>query len=159
MMAAKKSERVKRPGVFNWKEDESARGYIIKRFTTIESLIDAIVCSYYFPGHKPPREFLEDLLYDDSFSFEMRRRTFEKILRREGAFSEKFMQANLLIRWHDVRHVARGSGARYDGDPRRARPHASQHDRSLPSQRLGGSRRTVRRALPGAPLDWTFNRH
>lgn len=68
------------------------RGMIIERFATTEALIDAVICSYYFPGTKPPREFLEDVLYDESFSFAFRRNIFEKILRHEGLFDDKRMQ-------------------------------------------------------------------
>ena len=79
-------------GRLNASAGAGARGSIIERFATTEAVIDAMICSYYFPGAKPPREFLEDVVFDASFSFELRRRVFEKILRREGLFDDSRMQ-------------------------------------------------------------------
>jgi hypothetical protein len=112
------ARRQPRPGVLNPSMDDSARGMIVKRFTALEALIDAIVCSYYFGAHKPPREFLEDVLYDESFSFAMRRSVFEKILKREGAYSEPFMQdvRRMSKLRNEAAHVRRGHS--FDGEER-----------------------------------------
>jgi hypothetical protein len=102
--AAKKGSLAPRVGVLNPSREASARGSIIERFATLEALIDTVICSYYFGDHEPPREFQEDVLFDEGFSFGLRRTIFEKIFRREDAYDRAIMQD--IHRMNRVRNEA-----------------------------------------------------
>jgi hypothetical protein len=54
------------------------RGEIIEKFINIESMMNAIISQHYFK--KVVRQFYLEVLYDEYFSFGLRRRILEKIL-------------------------------------------------------------------------------
>ena len=54
------------------------RAEVIERFINVEWLIDAIICQHYLK--KTFKNFLLEVLYDEYFSFALKRRILEKIL-------------------------------------------------------------------------------
>jgi hypothetical protein len=84
---------------FNATIRAATRGTIIERLARFEALIDILIRGYYFPNAKPTREFQDDILYDEGFSFGLRRSVLEKILRRERLYEED--------RMHDIRKMNR----------------------------------------------------
>ena len=55
------------------------RSEVIERFINIETIIDAIICQHYFKRVLMP--FLLEVLYDEYFSFGLKRRILEKIVK------------------------------------------------------------------------------
>jgi len=56
------------------------RSNVIERFINIETIINSIISQHYLKRVETP--FLLEVLYDEYFSFALRRRILEKILRR-----------------------------------------------------------------------------
>ena len=54
------------------------RAEVIERFINMEWLINAIICQHYFKRVLMP--FLLEVLYDEYFSFALKRRILEKII-------------------------------------------------------------------------------
>jgi hypothetical protein len=55
------------------------RAEVIEKFITIETLIDSIICQHYFK--KMLMNFWLEVLYDEYFSFHLKRRILEKIVK------------------------------------------------------------------------------
>ena len=62
----------------NENELKAARGEVIDKFATIETAINAIISQHYLKSVN--REFIIEVLCDESFSFGLRRRILEKIV-------------------------------------------------------------------------------
>ncbi len=56
------------------------RGEVIEKFINIESIIDAIITQYYFK--RVLESFVLEVLYDEYFSFGLKRRILQKILQK-----------------------------------------------------------------------------
>jgi hypothetical protein len=57
------------------------RAEVIERFINIETIIDAIICQHYFKKGGMVINFYLEVLYDEYFSFALKRRILEKIIR------------------------------------------------------------------------------
>jgi len=68
------------------------RAEVIERFINIETIIDAIICQHYFK--KMLINFYLEVLYDEYFSFGLKRRILEKIVK--GIDSQKVQDLNRL---------------------------------------------------------------
>ena len=55
------------------------RAEVIERFINIETLIDVVICQHYFD--KVEMKFYLEVLYDEYFTFGLKRRILEKIAR------------------------------------------------------------------------------
>ena len=55
------------------------RAEVIEKFINIESIIDVIISQHYFK--LPNKSFIFEVLYDEYFSFALKRRILEKIIR------------------------------------------------------------------------------
>jgi hypothetical protein len=55
------------------------RAEVIERFINVETLVDAIICQHYFK--KMIINFYLEVLYDEYFSFGLKRRILEKIVK------------------------------------------------------------------------------
>jgi len=55
------------------------RAEVIERFINVESLLNAIICQHYF--NKLKKSFYYEVLYDEYFSFGLRRSIFKKIIK------------------------------------------------------------------------------
>ena len=69
------------------------RAEVIERFINIETLIDSIICQYYFK--KMLINFYLEVLYDEYFSFALKRRILEKII-KDDIDSQKVQDLNRL---------------------------------------------------------------
>jgi len=56
------------------------RGLVIEQMINLETIISAIICQHYF--NRVRKDFLLDMLYDEYFSFALKRRIFEKIIKK-----------------------------------------------------------------------------
>ena len=56
------------------------RTEVITRFINLETMINSIICNYYM--HKLDKNFILDILYDENFTFSLRRNILFKILKR-----------------------------------------------------------------------------
>jgi len=68
------------------------RAEVIERFTNIETLLDAIICQHYFK--KMLMSFYLEVLYDEYFSFGLKRRILEKIVKNID--TQKVQELNRL---------------------------------------------------------------
>jgi hypothetical protein len=68
------------------------RSEVIERFINIETLVDAIICQHYFK--KMLINFYLEVLYDEYFSFGLKRRILEKIVKNIN--SQKMQDLNRL---------------------------------------------------------------
>ncbi len=68
------------------------RSEVIERFINIEWIINAIISQHYFK--KPLKPFLFEVLYDEYFSFALKRRILEKIIKNID--SQKVQELNRL---------------------------------------------------------------
>ena len=68
------------------------RAEVIERFINIESIIDAIICQHYFK--RVIMKFYFEVLYDEYFSFGLKRRILEKIFK--DIDSQKLQDLNRL---------------------------------------------------------------
>lgn len=66
------------------------RNEVIEKFINIETLMNAIICQHYF--HRVITGFFLEVLYDEHFSFSLRRNIFEKILKKLGKYENKKIQ-------------------------------------------------------------------
>ena len=68
------------------------RSEVIERFINIETIVDAIICQHYFK--KMLINFYLEVLYDEYFSFGLKRRILEKIVKNID--SQKIQDLNRL---------------------------------------------------------------
>jgi len=68
------------------------RSEVIERFINIETIIDAIICQHYFK--KMSINFYLEVLYDEYFTFGLKRRILEKIVKNID--SQKVRDLNRL---------------------------------------------------------------
>lgn len=68
------------------------RADVIERFINIETIINAIICQHYFK--KVIISFYLEVLYDEYFSFGLKRRILEKIVKNID--TQKFQELNRL---------------------------------------------------------------
>ena len=69
------------------------RAEVIERFINIETLIDAIICQHYFK--RMLISFYLEVLYDEYFSFGLKRRILEKIV-KDDIDNKKVQELNRL---------------------------------------------------------------
>ena len=86
----------------NMKRTAELRGNVVNRFAQVESMIDIVIALYYLGGSLT-KEFHDDVLTDEHFSFALRRSLLEKLLRREGCLDTKKMER--LHRLNRVRNL------------------------------------------------------
>jgi len=65
------------------------RAEIIGRFINVEWMINAIICQHYLK--KVRKSFMLEVLYDEYFSFALRRRILEKILKRINKYEKQII--------------------------------------------------------------------
>ncbi len=71
------------------------RAEVIEKFINIETIINIIICQRYFK--KVIRDFYFEVLYDEYFTFGLRRRILEKILKNiDKQYKEKVQDLNRL---------------------------------------------------------------
>jgi hypothetical protein len=76
------------------------RAEVIERFINIEWMINAIISQYYLK--KVIKPFILEVLYDEYFSFALRRRILEKILKKTDKYDSNIM--NNLYRLNTIRN-------------------------------------------------------
>ena len=99
------------------------RSEVIERFINIEWIINAIICQHYFKRVLKP--FLLEVLYDEYFSFGLKRRILEKIV--ENLDKRKLSdlnRANTIRNYfaHCNQQIIEGSDPKIEGkifDPRK----------------------------------------
>jgi hypothetical protein len=69
------------------------RAEVIERFINIETLVDSIICQHYFK--KVLINFYLEVLYDEYFSFGLKRRILEKIV-KDDIDNQKVQDLNRL---------------------------------------------------------------
>ncbi|MFA6329789.1 MAG: hypothetical protein WCX64_03855 [Candidatus Micrarchaeia archaeon] len=74
---------------------QKMRGEVIEKFINIETMMNAIICHQYIG--KVTQPFLLQVLYDEYFSFGLRRRILEKIIKNpEKGLFEKLNRLNTI---------------------------------------------------------------
>lgn len=95
------------------------RGEVIKRFINIEAIVNLIIAQRYF--RKPPGSFILEVLFDEYFSFGLKRRILEKILKKVVAnLDNKKIQD--LGRLSNIRNTFAHSGIEFIKDSEKAKP-------------------------------------
>jgi hypothetical protein len=65
------------------------RSEVIERFINVEWIINAIISQHYLK--KVIKSFMFEVLYDQYFSFALRRQIFEKILKKTNKYDKKII--------------------------------------------------------------------
>ena len=76
------------------------RAEVIERFITVEWMINAIICQYYLKC--VIKSFMLEVLYDEYFSFALRRRILEKILKKINKYEKQIIDD--LHRLNNIRN-------------------------------------------------------
>jgi len=104
-------------------EVSRCRAEVIERAINVESIIDSVICQHYF-GHLR-REFLLEVLYDEHFSFALKRLILEKIVSLEPAVVGSINRLNTIRNYfaHCAQEIIEGpdplSGEARVPDPRK----------------------------------------
>lgn len=87
------------------------RAEVIEKFINLEFLLNAIISQHYFG--RISRQFLLDVLYDEYFSFALKRRILEKILKAKS-LSDRGMLED-LNRLNNIRNYFAHIGVEFLG--------------------------------------------
>jgi len=78
------------------------RGIVIEKMINLETIISVIISQHYFK--KVRKDFLLEVLYDEYFSFGLKRRIFEKIIKKTpGDFNKPYVDD--LNRLNTIRNL------------------------------------------------------
>ncbi len=91
------------------KQISQYRSYVIEKFINLEMMINVIITIYYLK--KTSFQFLYEVLYDEYFSFALKRRILVKILDNINKLDEK--EINKLNRMNTIRNYYAHCRMRY----------------------------------------------
>ena len=107
----------------NLRELKAARGDVVDKFADLETFVNLIICHYFLKRIDP--KFILEVLYDEQFSFGLRRNVLEKVV---PDFDRKQMEN--LHRINKLRNYFAHCGLTMSGPP--------FGDSVYPSPRKGG---------------------
>jgi len=105
------------------------RGLVIDQMINLETMISAIICQHYF--NRVRKDFLLEMLYDEQFTFALKRRIFEKIINKTPSdLNEQSMRD--IYRLNTIRNLFAHCGIEIISPPT---PLSSDRRRRIPNPR------------------------